>query len=450
MQKTIKIRKGLNIPLKGGADKTLSGIVHSDSYAVKPTDFHGIVPKLLVDEGEEVKAGTPLFYNKLDERIKFVSPVAGKISEIKRGEKRLLLELVIKPDKENSYIDFVAESPIDLSVEKIIEKLLNSGMWSVIRQRPYNIIANPTDIPKSIHISCFDTAPLAPDYDFIVHGKGEAFQVGLDALSKLCNGKIYLNIPKNEGVSRVFLNAKNVIITKFSGPHPAGNVGIQIHHIEPINKGDIVWHINPQDVIKIGKLFLEGRYDGTKIIALAGSEVIYPKYYKVIEGTSIKNLVENNIKEGEVRYISGNVLTGKRIENTGYLGYYDNMISVIPEGNKPSFLGWLKPGLNKFSISGTFLSAFIPKKSYVLDTNLNGGKRAYVVTGAYEKVLPMNIYPMQLLKAILVEDIELMENLGIYEVAEEDFALCEFICPSKSNIQEIIRNGLDLIRKEMS
>ncbi len=449
MIKTIKLKKGLNIPLKGEADKTLSGLIKSESYAIKPQDFYGIIPKLLVKEGDEVKAGTVLFYNKYDERIKFVSPVAGKIAEIKRGEKRVISEIIIEPYKENVYVDF-EKAKSSITREEIIQTMLDSGLWPAIRQRPYNIIANPCDKPKSIHISCFDTAPLAPDYDFIIHGKGEAFQYGIDILNKLCNNKVYLNIPNNEGVSKVFLNAKNVIITKFSGPHPAGNVGIQIHHIDPINKGETVWFTNPQDVVKIGKLFMEGKYDGTKIIALTGSEVIYPKYFKIIEGTSIKTMVENNVQKGELRYISGNVLTGKKIEDTGYLGYYDNMITVIPEAHEVSFLGWLKPGINKFSISRTYLSSFLPKKSYRIDTNLNGGKRAFVVTGVYEKVLPMHIYPMHLLKAILAEDIELMENLGIYEVAEEDFALCEYVCPSKTNIQEIIRKGLDMVKKEMS
>ena len=449
MIKTIKLKKGLNIPLKGEADKTLSGLIKSESYAIKPQDFYGIIPKLLVKEGDEVKAGTVLFYNKYDERIKFVSPVAGKIAEIKRGEKRVISEIIIEPYKENVYVDF-EKAKSSITREEIIQTMLDSGLWPAIRQRPYNIIANPCDKPKSIHISCFDTAPLAPDYDFIIHGKGEAFQYGIDILNKLCNNKVYLNIPNNEGVSKVFLNAKNVIITKFSGPHPAGNVGIQIHHIDPINKGETVWFTNPQDVVKIGKLFMEGKYDGTKIIALTGSEIIYPKYFKIIEGTSIKTMVENNVQKGELRYISGNVLTGKKIEDTGYLGYYDNMITVIPEAHEVSFLGWLKPGINKFSISRTYLSSFLPKKSYRIDTNLNGGKRAFVVTGVYEKVLPMHIYPMHLLKAILAEDIELMENLGIYEVAEEDFALCEYVCPSKTNIQEIIRKGLDMVKKEMS
>ncbi|HRS54124.1 MAG TPA: Na(+)-translocating NADH-quinone reductase subunit A, partial [Bacteroidales bacterium] len=419
MIKTIKIKKGLNIKLQGEAEKILSNLIIPDRLALKPSDFYGIRPKLLLHPNDEVKAGTPIFYDKLNEKIKFVAPFAGKIIDIIRGEKRAILEIIIEPYKENSYIDFGIANPLELESEKIKELLLQSGMWPAIRQRPYNIIANPYQKPKSIHISCFDTSPLAPDYDFIVHGKGEAFQTGINAISKLCDGKIFLNVPDNEYVSKVFLNTKNVTITKFSGPHPAGNVGIQIHHIDPINKGDVVWFINPQDIIKIGKLFLTGKYDSTKIIALAGSEVIHPKYFKVIEGTSINKLTENNIKEGKVRYISGNVLTGKKIESTGFLSYYDNLITIIPEYyGPPTLLGWLRPGFKKFSFSKTFLSGFISSKSYKIDTNLNGAKRPFVFTGIYEKVLPMNIYPMQLLKAIITENIELMENLGIYEVAE--------------------------------
>jgi Na+-transporting NADH:ubiquinone oxidoreductase subunit A len=326
-----------------------------------------------------------------------------------------------------------------------------SGLWPAVRQRPYHIVANPADVPKAIFISGFDTGPLAPDYNFIMDNSPETlFKSGISALKKLTDGKINLILNGEGGSSELLKRAKEVEISHFSGPHPAGNVGIHIHHLEPINKGEIVWFVNLQDVISIGRLFEEGIYMHERIIALTGSEVINPQYYKVRSGTSVAGIVKDNVKPGNLRYISGNVLTGARIEPEGYLGYYDSQVTVIPEGDYYEFFGWMMPGIDKFSFSRTFASSLIPRKNYSLDTNFHGGERAFVMTGQYEKVIPMDIYPMQLLKAILAEDIDLMENLGIYEIAEEDFALCEFICPSKIEIQSIIRKGLDMMVKEMN
>ena len=276
------------------------------------------------------------------------------------------------------------------------------------------------------------------------------FSNGVTALKKLTDGKINLILNGKGNSSELLKKAAGVEISHFSGPHPAGNVGVHIHHLDPINKGEIVWFVNLQDVIAIGRLFEEGRYIHERIIALTGSEVINPQYYKVRSGTSIEGLVKDNVTPGNLRYISGNVLTGSRIEHDGYLGYYDSQVTVIPEGDYFEFFGWMIPGFKKFSFSKTFASSLIPRKSYDLDTNLHGGERAFVMTGQYEKVVPMDIYPMHLLKAILAEDIDLMENLGIYEIAEEDFALCEFICSSKIEIQSIVRKGLDLMIKEMN
>lgn len=449
MTEIIKIKKGLNIKLVGEADKSLSAVT-AMSFAVKPTDFHGIFPKMLVKIGDEVKAGSPLFFNKYQEKVIFTSPVSGIVAGIKRGEKRLLQEVQISSDGTQKYVEFPKADANNLTREEIIEQLLKSGVWPYIRQRPYSVIANPDDIPREIFISAFNTAPLTADNDFIVNSKDSEFQAGIDALAKLTKGKIHLNIHETETTSKVFLNAKNVQINTFSGPHPAGNIGIQIHHINPINKGDIVWYCSPQSVLIIGRLFLEGKYDAAKIIAISGSEVKSPKYFKVISGTCIKPLVENNITNINPRYISGNVLTGTQIDPFGYLGFYDSEITVIPEGNYFEFVGWAMPRLNKFSVSRSYFSWLFPNKKYRLDTNLNGGQRAFIFTGEYEKVFPMDILPMHLLKAILVNDIDLMEQLGIYEVDEEDFALCEVICPSKTDIQKIIREGLDLIRQEMS
>ncbi len=449
MSKDIKIKRGLDIKLLGDAQKTVTKVI-SENFAIKPPDFTGVFPKLLVKEGDFVKAGTPVFFDKYRDNIIFTSPVSGKVEEIHRGAKRKILEIRISADGKDDFVDYGKSDPASVSKEDAINKLLKSGVWANIRQRPYSTIANPEHSPKAIVVSAFDSSPLAPDCDFSIEKNAKEFQAGIDVLKKLTEGKVHLNIHTEKTKSAAFLNTKGVEINRFTGPHPAGNVGIQMHHIDPINKGDIVWYLNPQSVVMIGKLFLEGRYDGSRIIALTGSEVKEPKYYQVIAGTSIADIVDNQVDAGaNVRYISGNVLTGEKIERDGYLGFYHNQITVIPEGNYFELFGWAFPRFHKFSISKSYFSWLTPNKKYRLDTNLNGGHRAFVLTGLYEKVLPMDIYPLQLLKAIIIKDIDLMENLGIYEVDEEDFALCEFIDPSKTEMQAIVREGLDFIRKEM-
>ncbi|HYX05324.1 MAG TPA: Na(+)-translocating NADH-quinone reductase subunit A [Bacteroidales bacterium] len=450
MSNVIKIRKGLDIKLKGKAEKIFSKAGMSARYALKPTDFQGLTPKLKVNIDDKVKAGTPLFFDKYNPDVLFTSPVSGTVVEINRGERRRIEEVVVQADPEIEYEDFGKADVQELSRDNITAKLLQSGLWPFIRQRPYSIIANPKDEPRAIFISAFDTAPLAPDYDFIVKDQEKEFQAGINVLSKLTSGKIHLNVNADYPPSPVFSKAQGVQINQFTGPHPAGNVGIQIHHIDPIIKGSLVWYVNPQDVITIGRLFLNGIYDASKIIALTGSEVIKPKYYKLIAGSSIESIVKDNVQPGNLRHISGNVLTGTKILPSGYLGFYDSHVTVIPEGNHFEFIGWAKPGFNKFSMSRSFFSWLMPNREYKLDTNMNGGKRAYVMTGEYNKVLPMNIFPVQLIKSILVDDIDMMEKLGIYEVSEEDFALCEFVCTSKTEVQSIIRKGLDLMHKEMS
>ncbi|MBD0328187.1 MAG: Na(+)-translocating NADH-quinone reductase subunit A [Pyrinomonadaceae bacterium] len=446
----IKIKKGLNIKMEGEAEKVLTTLPLPGTFALKPSNFRNITPKLLVKEGDEVQAGTPLFYDKDNEAVKFCSPVSGEVLEIVRGEKRKILEVKILADKETSYVPFHEANPEDLSREAITERLLNSGTWPFIRQRPFGIIANPEDIPKAIFISAFDSNPLAPDNNFIMRDAGEDFQTGLNALRKLTKGKVHLTVHTDQMPADIFTNAKGVQIHQISGPHPAGNVGVQIHHIDPVNKGELVWCIHPQDVVIIGRLFNQGKFDASKIIALTGSRVEHPKYYKAVIGGAVKNLLADaGLKPGENRIISGNVLSGKKISPDDYLDFYDAQITVIPEGNEPEFMGWLALGFNKFSMSRAFFSWLTPQKKYDLDTNMHGEERPFVMTGQYEKVFPMDIYPVQLLKAVLVEDIELMENLGIYEVVEEDFALCEFVCTSKIESQEIIRKGLELVRKEM-
>jgi Na+-transporting NADH:ubiquinone oxidoreductase subunit A len=451
MPRTIKVNKGLNIKLAGEAEKVLSGFQLTESVAVKPSDFIGVTPRLLVKEGEEVKAGTPLFSDKRNELIKFCSPVSGEIIEVVRGEKRRILEVKILSDKVIEYAPFDKADPETLSSEQIILALLNCGAWPFIRQRPFGTIADPKDKPKSIFISAFDTNPLAPDNNFIIGDNSNDFQAGLNALRKLTDGKVHLNIHSDLPTAQVFRNSQGVQINTISGPHPAGNVGVQIHHIDPVNKGEVVWCVAPQDVLIIGRLFNHGKFDASRVVAVTGSQVKNPKYYKTIPGTLVKGLINDaGIKDGGNRIISGNVLTGKKISSEGYLDFYATQVTVIPEGNEPEFLGWIAPGFNKLSMSRAFFSWITPNKKFNLDTNLHGEERPFVVTGQYEKVFPMDIYPVQLLKSILIEDIELMENLGIYEVVEEDFALCEFVCTSKIQSQQIIRKGLDLIRKEFT
>ena len=450
MSKEIRLKKGLNINLVGEANKVYATIKPSEEYVLKPTDFHGLTPKMLVKAGDKVKAGSVLFYDKYMEQVKYCSPVSGEVVAIERGAKRRILEIVVKADTEQQYEQFATADAADLSREQIINAMLKAGVWPFVRQKPYDIVANPTAIPKAIFISAFNSAPLAIDNDFALYGMEELFQKGLDFIVKLTEGKTHLNIDGNTNSSNVFSQAKNVQINKISGPHPAGNVGVQIHHIDPINKGDVIWYLQPQDVITIARLFIEGKYDVSRIITVAGPQVIKPRYYRAVLGARVNNLLDNNVKEGENRIISGDVLTGTRIESNDSMGFYDTMITIIEEGKNSEFLGWILPGFKKFSASRAFSSWLLPSRKYSLNANMNGEERAYVVTGQYEKVFPMNIFPHQLVKAIMMEDIDLMENLGIYEVSAEDFALCEFVCTSKTEVQSIVKYGLDLVRKENS
>ena len=451
MSNAITIKKGLDIKLKGSAEKVIGNAPHSDVYAVKPSDFLGLTPKLAVKQGVEVLAGDALFYDKKNPEVVIPSPVSGEVVEIKRGAKRKILEVKVLADKELNYRDFGAADPKGLSGEQVVEKLVKSGLWSLIRQRPFSIIADHTARPKSIHISGFNTHPLAPDYDFILEGKQALFQKGIDAITKLSD-QVYLNLNGKTGFSKPFENIEGVQINYFKGPHPAGNVGTQISKIDPINKGDVIWYLAPQDVLTIARLFESGKYDASKIIALTGSEVNGPQYYEVLSGVKISAVVQDKVSNDNVRYISGNPLTGTKIEDNGFLGFYDDQITIIPEGDHLDFFltdGWFGLGLKKFSMSKSYLNWLMPKKEYALNTNTNGELRAFVVTGEMEKVFPYDIYPMNLIKAVIINDIDAMEKLGIYEVDAEDFALCEFINTSKIDIQQIVRDGMENMREEL-
>jgi Na+-transporting NADH:ubiquinone oxidoreductase subunit A len=450
MSKDLKITKGVNIPLKGKAEQLIGNAEKPWVFAIKPTDFQGVFPKLYVKEGDEVKAGDPLIYSKDDNRIQWTSPVSGEVVEILRGDKRKMLAIKILADNETKYREFPVEAPDSLNREAIVQRLLDAGCWPFIRQRPYGSIASPDDTPKSIFVSCINTAPLAADQDFVAQGQVEMFQCGIDVICKLTEGKVHLTVTGMSKPSEVFTRSKGVKIHKVSGPHPAGNVGVHIHNIDPIvSNGDKVWYLNPQDVIIIGRLFAEGKFDASRIIALAGPEVKNPRYFRGIVGMQITPILEGQIQSEDVRYISGDVLTGTRIDKDGFLGFYDQQITVLKETKVPEFFGWLKPGGNKFSISRALFTWLMPKKELTLNTKLHGEERAFVVTGEYEKVFPFDIYPVQLLKSIMIEDIENMEKLGIYELVEEDMALCEVVCTSKIPVQETLRRGLDLAKKEL-
>jgi len=453
MSKIVKLKKGFDINLAGKAEKRISDSSQPDTFALKPTNFVGMTrPKLLVAEGDKVKAGSPVLYDKMQEDVMYCAPVSGEIVEVKRGAKRKILEIKILADKEIEYEAFPSHNVSEinnLSRDEAQKIMLKGGVWPQIIQRPYGIVANQEDSPKAIFISAFDTNPLAVDIAFTLKGEDEAFQTGIDILKKFTEGRIHLNHSLDGEVSTIFANVENVEDNKFSGTHPVGNVGVQIHHINPINKGEVAWTISPYGVVQIGKLFSTGKYDASRLVALTGSEVKSPQYYKTYTGACINKMIDGNIKQDHVRYISGNVLTGEKIAADGYLNFYDNLVTVIPEGDYEEAFGWILPSRSKLSFHrATGLLSFTNKasKEYVVDTNMHGEKRAFVMTGAFEKVIPMDIYFDYLFKAILADDYDNMEALGIYELIEEDVALCEFIDVSKHDLQEILREGLTLIQ----
>ena len=451
MAEVIKIKKGLDINMTGQAEKMFVKAPRAKTYAIKPVDWHGLTPKIIPNLCDPVKVGTPIFYDKYHTEVKFTSPVSGILLSINRGERRRIIEVTIEDDGKDTAETFLQGDPEGLTREQIVENLLESGLWPMIRRRPYSVIARWTEQPKSIFISAFDTAPLAPDFDFLLKDMEEDFQWGVNVLNQLTEGKVHLNLDGRYPSVRTLSSIQGVEINRFKGPHPAGNVGIQIHNLDPINKGEVVWVVQPQDVVAIGRLFKTGKYDPSVVVALTGSRVEKPVYFKTIRGSGVAPILEGFLKEGESRVISGNVLNGRKIDPAeGHVGFLDSQITVIPEGNYFEMFGWMLPGFKKHSVSRSFASTWLtPNKKFDMDTNYHGGERAFVMTGEYNKVVPMDIYPVHLLKAILVNDIDKMEQLGIYEVDEEDLALCEYVCSSKTPVTKIIRDGLRALRKEM-
>jgi len=448
MSQDIRIKKGLDIKLKGAAEKVTQNANSSSVYTLKPEDFHSIIPKLSIKVGTKVKAGEAVFYNKANEDMKFPSPVSGELIDIIRGEKRKILAIKIQADSKQEFVDFGKKDPKAITADDLKSHLLASGCWPFIKQRPYDVIANPAKTPKAIFVSAYASAPLAADYDYVLAGKENELQAAITALSKLTSGSVHVSIGKSSNSPLAGLN--NCTVHKVSGPHPSGNVGTQIAKIDPVNKGEVVWTVSPQDLVIIGELLLTGKFNAERTIALAGSGVVSPKYFKTKIGASINSIVEGNLNEGNNRIISGNVLTGCTTNLKGNLDYYNNVVTVIPEGNDYEFFGWTMPVFNKISTSRAITFSWLfPNKKYDLNTNTNGEHRAFVLTGNYEKVFPLDIYPMQILKACMYKDLDEMEQLGMYEVAPEDFALTEFVCVSKQPHQEIIRKGLDLMLKEI-
>jgi len=448
MSRTIKLSKGHDIKLVGKADKSVVDAETPKTVSINPQEFRYKKFKVVVEPGTEVKAGATLMYDKAFPDMKITAPHSGEVVEIRRGDKRVLQAIVILADKQNQFEDFGAADPNNLTSEAVREKMLASGVWACLRQRPYNCIPNPDEAPKSIFISAFDSAPLAADFDLLVEGESAAFQAGIDALRKLTAGKVHLNVHASNTKSPVFLQAKGVELNKINGPHPAGNPGIQIHHIDPIKKGERVWVVNPQEVIIIGRLFLSGHYDARRIVSTTGSEFTSRQYYRTFTGANIASMTNGKLASGKVRVISGNVLTGTRISADGHLGFFDTQLTAIPEGDDMEFLGWLLPSYPRPDISTSFPWTLQKNREFTVNTNTHGEERAFVVTGQYEKVLPMDILPTYLLKSIMYKDIDEMEQLGIYEIAEEDLALCEFVCTSKIPVQKIVREGLDFMFEE--
>ncbi len=448
MANTIRIKKGLDIKIEGKASEKISKIKPASVIEITPDHYHGIIPKMIVKGGETVKAGTPLFFNKNSEAMKFVSPVSGTVREVVRGERRKVMQIVIENDNKNESVEFDLKGG-KASAEELKAALLESGFWTLIKQRPYDVIANPDKTPKAIHISTFDTAPLAPDYEFVMKNQIGDFQIGVSALAKLTSGKVHLGLSSSNSI---FASIKDAETTLFEGKHPAGNVGVQINHTNPVNKGEVIWTVNVQDVALIGRFVSTGKVDFTKVIALTGPEVENAQYFETIAGNNISEIIKGNIKKNDytLRHISGNVLSGTKISANGFLTPYDSQISVIKEGDEThELLGWAMPRFDKFSASSLFFTKLFPNRKFKYDARMLGGPRSIIMSGEWDSVFPMDILPEQLIKTMLAQNIDRMESLGAYEVAPEDFALCEFVDTSKLPLQSIVREALDILRKEV-
>lgn len=444
-----KLKKGLNINLVGAAEPKFLSSKVADKVTLEPESFVNSTPKIAVRVGDAVTVGSTIWTDKLHPEIKIVSPVSGTVEDVVRGDRRKLLGVVIKNDGQDTCSPLSAIDPASAGADEIKQAMLERGLWAYMVQRPYGTLANPEVQPRDIFVSAWDSAPLAPEFPFVVKGQEADLQRGISALAKLTTGKVYVGFKAGQTIS-----LKQAEIVEFDGPHPAGNVGVQINHIKPINKGEQVWTVSAFDLIVIGRV-LGGKADYSRIITVAGSEIVSPGYAKVLPGQSFESILAGKVKQAEYeqRYIAGNVLTGTNAGLQGNVGFYDRTLSVIPDGGKTDeMFGWITPGLNRYSTSNTGLAGLFglfKSKQWTLDARLKGGPRALIVSGEWEKVFPMDIYPEQLYKAVLAFDIDKMEQLGVYEILPEDFALCEFVDTSKTPVQQVIADGLVKLRKEM-
>ena len=453
MSNNIKLRRGLDLPIAGAAAQKVEKGNAADIIALKPTDFKGFAPRLLVREGDKVLAGSPVMADKQSADILLTAPVSGTVAEIVRGEKRKLLEVRIKADETCEYLDFGAHNAIKMSAAEIKDLLCKSGLWAGLIQRPYGILANPAAEPKAIFVSAFSTAPLAADTEFTLRDELQNIQAGVDALGKLTKGGVHFSINADTSSSSPFHKVEHVIMHEISGKHPAGNVGIQIANIAPIQKGETVWTVSLLLLSAIGRLMNTGKVDLRRKVAVTGPVAKDPCYVEALPGTPMKAFAAHyDNAAGDIRFISGDVLSGENVGENGSLGFFDDQVTLLHEGTKREILGWAKPfRFNQFSATRTYFSWLCPKKKYNMDTNVHGGPRAFVVSDLYNKVLPIDgFFPVYLIKACLAGDIDNMEKFGIYEVLPEDLALCEFIDPSKNDIQAILQSGIDLMIKEMA
>jgi Na+-transporting NADH:ubiquinone oxidoreductase subunit A len=446
------LKAGFDMKLEGAPAHSIGPVAPVTRYAVQPVNFKGLspIPKMLVEIGESVKAGQPVFVDKTAPDIKYVAPVSGEVLEINRGAKRAITEVVILADKTITHLDHQVPDLGKSSREDLVAFLKESGAWLLLRQRPYNVIAQPETVPVNIFISTFDTAPLAPDANLIVQGKGDEFQAGLDVLQKLTAGDVFLGLDGRGAAdpSAIFTQAKGVVKHWFRGPHPSGNVGVQIHHAAPLKTSDKAWTLGVQEVFALGRLWMTGRFDGRRIVALTGGPLKTPQYVQTYIGAHLGELLKNNVYGDNLRFISGDVLSGEQKTTDSYLNFYDDQVTVMKEGNTYELFGWLMPLTERPSVSRTFPNFLFDDVKMNVNTNTHGEKRAFVMTGQYEQMLPMNIYPQHLMKAIMANDIERMEGLGIHELAEEDIALCEFSCTSKMPLQEILRTGQEMMMEQ--
>ena len=446
MTKVIKTRKGLDIRLKGSAEKVTTHVGLSGEFGLSPESFPGLSPKVTVREGCHVKAGDALFIDKRHPSVAVASPVSGVVTEVVRGDRRKVLVVKVKPDGQQEHVDFGCKDVESLSGKQVIDSLLAAGLFGYINQLPYAISANPEALPKAIFVSALRDKPLAADFEFELKGNERSFQTGLTALSKIA--KTYLGIGRGQSAESL-RRAKDVDVNIFDGPCPAGNVGVQVNHIDPVNKGEVVWTVEPTAVIFFGRLFDKGIVDLRRTVAVVGSEVKRPSYVDVMVGQQLSSFLDGNVSDGNIRIINGNVLTGRKCSMSDYLDAHASEVTVIPEGDDADeFLGWIMPRFGQYSVSHSYFSWLMKGKEYALDARVKGGERHMIMSGEYDKVLPMDIYAEYLVKAIIAGDIDKMEQLGIYEVSPEDFALAEFVDSSKLELQSIIRTGLDLVRKE--